>query len=93
MVLDRFVEQALLQVLQAEWDPSFSESSFGFRPGRSAHQAVEQAQTCIREGYAWVADLDLERFFDRVNHDVLLSRVRARVRERRVGSLQTDEQR
>ena len=84
VVLDRFVEQALLQVLQADWDPTFSESSYGFRPGRSAHQAVEQAQTYIREGYAWVADLDLERFFDQVNHDVLLSRVRARVRDRRV---------
>ena len=84
VVLDRFVEQALLQVLQAEWDPTFSEASFGFRPGRSAHQAVARAQEYIREGYAWVADLDLEKFFDRVNHDVLLSRVRARVRDRRV---------
>jgi RNA-directed DNA polymerase len=84
VVLDRFVEQALLQVLQAEWDPTFSEWSYGFRPGRSAHQAVSQAQEYIREGYAWVIDLDLERFFDRVNHDVLLSRIRARVRDRRV---------
>jgi RNA-directed DNA polymerase len=87
VVLDRFVEQALLQVLQAKWDPTFSEWSYGFRPGRSAHQAVLQAQTYIREGYGWVADLDLERFFDRVNHDVLLSRVRARVRDRRVVAL------
>ncbi len=84
VVLDRFVEQALLQVLQAEWDPTFSQWSYGFRPGRSAHQAVSQAQAYIREGYTWVTDLDLERFFDRVNHDVLLSRVRARVRDRRV---------
>lgn len=84
MVLDRFIEQALMQVLQAAWDPTFSEWSYGFRPGRSAHQAVTQAQTYIREGYAWVADLDLENFFDRVNHDVLLSRVRARVQDRRV---------
>lgn len=84
VVLDRFVEQALLQVLQAEWDPTFSEWSYGFRPGRSAHQAVSQAQRYIREGHAWVVDLDLEKFFDRVNHDVLLSRVRARVRDRRV---------
>jgi RNA-directed DNA polymerase len=83
-VLDRFIEQALLQVLRAEWDPTFSQWSYGFRPGRSAHQAVSQAQTYIRKGYAWVADLDLEKFFDRVNHDVLLSRVRARVRDRRV---------
>ncbi|MCK4304511.1 MAG: group II intron reverse transcriptase/maturase [Candidatus Eisenbacteria sp.] len=84
VVLDRFVEQALMQVLQAEWDPTFSDRSYGFRPGRSAHQAVLQAQMYIREGYTWVVDLDLERFFDRVNHDVLLSRVRARVRDRRV---------
>ena len=84
VVLDRFIEQALLQVLQADWDPTFSEWSYGFRPGRSAHQAVSQAQTYIRDGYAWVADLDLERFFDRVNHDALLSRVRGRVRDRRV---------
>ncbi len=84
VVLDRFVEQALLQVLQAEWDPTFSEWSYGFRPGRSALQAVAQVQTYIRKGYAWVVDLDLEKFFDRVNHDVLLSRVRARVRDRRV---------
>lgn len=84
VVLDRFVEQALLQVLQAEWDPTFSAWSYGFRPGRSAHQAVRQAQTYVREGCAWVVDLDLEKFFDRVNHDVLLSRVRARVQDRRV---------
>lgn len=84
VVLDRFVEQALMQVLQEKWDPTFSEWSYGFRPGRSAHQAVAQAQKYIREGYAWVADLDLEKFFDRVNHDVLLNRVRARVRDRRV---------
>lgn len=84
VVLDRFVEQALLQVLQGRWDATFSEASFGFRPGRSAHQAVARAQEYIREGYAWVVDLDLEKFFDRVNHDVLLSRVRARVRDARV---------
>lgn len=87
VVLDRFLEQAMLQVLQAEWDPTFSEWSYGFRPGRSAHQAVAQAQAYIRDGYAWVADLDLEKFFDRVNHDVLLTRVRARVRDRRVVKL------
>jgi RNA-directed DNA polymerase len=83
-VLDRFIEQALLQVLQEEWDPTFSENSYGFRPQRSAHQAVEQAQAYIRDGYTWVVDLDLEKFFDRVNHDVLLSRVRRRVQDRRV---------
>jgi len=87
VVLDRFVEQALLQVLQAEWDPMFSEGSFGFRPRHSAHQAVVRAQTYIREGYAWVVDIDLEKFFDRVNHDVLMCRVRARVRDRRVVTL------
>jgi len=86
-VLDRFIEQALLQVLQEEWDPTFSESSYGFRPQRSAHQAVGQAQAYIRDGYTWVVDLDLEKFFDRVNHDVLLSRVRRRVQDRRVLTL------
>ena len=83
-VLDRFIEQALLQVLQEEWDPTFSESSDGFRPQRSAHQAVGQAQAYIRAGDTWVVDIDLEKFFDRVNHDVLMSRVRRRVQDRRV---------
>lgn len=87
VVLDRFIEQALLQVLQAEWDPTFSEWSYGFRPGRKAHQAVAQAQTYMRAGFTWVVDLDLEKFFDRVNHDVLLSRIRARVNDRRVVQL------
>jgi RNA-directed DNA polymerase len=86
-VLDRFIEQALLQVLQEEWDPTFSESSYGFRPQHSAHQAVGQAQAYIREGYTWVVDIDLERFFDQVNHDVLMSRVRRRVTDRRVLTL------
>jgi RNA-directed DNA polymerase len=63
VVLDRFIEQALLQVLQAEWDSTFSRWSYGFRPGRSAHQAVSQAQAYIRGGYGWVVDVDLERFF------------------------------
>jgi RNA-directed DNA polymerase len=83
-VLDRFIEPALLQVLQEEWDPPCSERSDGFRPQRSAHQAVEQAQASIRDGSMWVVDLDLEKFFDRVTHDVLLSRVRRRVQDRRV---------
>jgi len=86
-VLDRFIEQALLQVLQQAWDPTFSESSYGFRPQRSAHQAVGQAQAYLRDGYTWVVDIDLERFFDQVNHDVLLSRVRRRVKDRRVVTL------
>ena len=68
-VLDRFVQQAVLQVLQKRWDPTFSEHSYGFRPGRSARQAVHEAQHYIAEGYRWVVDLDLEKFFDRVNHD------------------------
>jgi RNA-directed DNA polymerase len=62
--LDRFVQQAVLQVLQRQWDPTFSEHSYGFRPGRSAHQAVAQAQKNIAEGYSWVIDLDLEKFLD-----------------------------
>ena len=74
-VVDRFIQQAMMQVLQAQWDASFSDSSYGFRPGRSAHQAVKRAQDYIGSGYHWVVDLDLEKFFDRVNHDVLMSRI------------------
>jgi RNA-directed DNA polymerase len=66
-MLDRFIEQALVQVLQEEWDPTFSESSDGFRPKRSAHQAVGQAQAYIRAGYTWVVDIDLETFLDRAS--------------------------
>jgi RNA-directed DNA polymerase len=83
-VLDRFIQQAVLQVLQPTWDPTFSEGSYGFRPGRSAHQAVAQAQRYLGEGYSWVVDLDLEKFFDRVNQDKLMSLVRGRVADRRV---------
>ena len=77
--LDRFVQQAVLQVLQRQWDPTFSEHSYGFRPGRSAHQAVAQAQKNIAEGYSWVVDLDLERFLDMASycpqiHEVLSNR-------------------
>jgi RNA-directed DNA polymerase len=68
-VLDRFVQQAVLQVLPKRWDPTFSEHSHGFRPGRSAQQAVHEAQPYIAEGYPWVGELDWEKFFDRVNHD------------------------
>ena len=82
--LDRLVQQAVLQVLQRQWDPTFSDSSYGFRPGRSAHQAVERAQGYIRSGYRWVVDLDLEKFFDRVSHDILMSRVAKHVSDRRV---------
>src|SRR3954452_10691647 len=83
-VLDRLIQQAILQVLQGRWDPTFSEHSYGFRPGRSAHQAVAQAQLYIAEGYNVVVDLDLEKFFDRVNHDGLMAQVAARVADKRV---------
>jgi RNA-directed DNA polymerase len=83
-VVDRLIQQALLQVLQKRWDPTFSEHSYGFRPGRSAHQAAGQAQRYIAEGYGIVVDLDLEKFFDRVNHDMLMARVAARVTDKRV---------
>jgi len=83
-VVDRLIQQAVLQVLQERWDPTFSEHSYGFRPGRSAHQAVAQAQRYVAEGYNFVVDLDLERFFDRVNHDCLMARVAARISDKRV---------
>ena len=83
-VVDRLIQQALLQVLQERWDPTFSEHSYVFRPGRSAHQAVAQAQRYIAKGYSVVVDLDLEKFFDRVNHDGLMARVAARVSDNRV---------
>src|SRR5713101_479470 len=82
--LDRFVQQAVLQVLQRRWDSTFSEPSHGFRPGRSAKQAVHEAQQYIAEGYGWVVDLDLEKFFDRVNHDRLLAAVAERVADKRM---------
>jgi len=83
-VVDRFIQQAILQVLQEEWDPTFSKYSYGFRPGRSAHQAISQAQEYINAGYGIVVDIDLEKFFDRVNHDILMSRVARRVSDKRV---------
>ena len=83
-VVDRMVQQALLQVIQPHVDPTFSESSFGFRPGRSAHQAVERAREHVAAGYRWVVDMDLEKFFDRVNHDILMSRVARRVKDKRI---------
>ncbi|WP_207635469.1 group II intron reverse transcriptase/maturase [Thermaerobacter subterraneus] len=86
-VLDRLIQQALLQVLTPIFDPDFSEHSYGFRPGRSAHQAVEAARRHVEEGYAWVVDLDLEQFFDRVNHDVLMARVMRKVADKRVRML------
>jgi RNA-directed DNA polymerase len=86
-VLDRFIQQAVMQVLQRRWDRTFSESSYGFRPGRSAHQAVAQAQQYIAEGYGWCVDLDLEKFFDRVNHDKLMGQVAQRVGDKRLRRL------
>jgi RNA-directed DNA polymerase len=83
-VLDRLVQQALAQVLEPVFDPTFSDFSFGFRPGRSAHQAVETARSYVADGYRWVVDVDLERFFDRVNHDKLMHRVSRRVADKRV---------
>jgi RNA-directed DNA polymerase len=83
-VLDRFIQQAVMQVLQKSWDGTFSEHSYGFRPKRSAHQAVEQAQQYQAEGYRWVVDLDLEKFFDRVNHDRLLAKIAERVSDKRL---------
>ena len=82
--LDRFIQQAVLQVLQPQWDPTFSEYSYGFRPNRSAHDAVAQAQAYIAEGYGYVVDIDLEKFFDQVNHDMLMGRVAKRIQDKRV---------
>ena len=75
-VVDRFIQQALAQIISAAWEPHFHPSSYGFRPGRSAHHAVRQVQADIREGYAWVVDTDMEAFFDRVNHDRLMVRLK-----------------
>ena len=83
-VLDRFLQQAVLQVLQGKWDRTFSPSSFGFRPHRSAQQAVAQAQQYLADGYGWVVDLDLEKFFDRVNHDQLMGQVAKRITDQRL---------
>ena len=83
-VLDRLIQQATAQVLQAIWDHTFSESSYGFRPGRSHHMAIRMAQSYIKDGCRWVVDLDLEKFFDRVNHDRLMNRLGSRLRDKRV---------
>jgi len=83
-VLDRFVQQLILQVLQPIFDPTFSEHSHGFRPGRRAHNAVREAQQYIQEGRRWVVDVDLEKFFDRVNHDVLMGKLENRIADRRM---------
>src|SRR5712671_4932619 len=83
-VLDRFVQQAVQQVLQRQWDPTFSEHSYGFRPNRSPQQAVARAQQYIAEGFTWCVDLDLEKFFDRVNHDKLMAQIAQRVEDKRL---------
>jgi RNA-directed DNA polymerase len=83
-VIDRLIQQAMLQVLQPHFDATFSDGSFGFRPGRSAHQAIERARKHIADGYRWVVDIDLEKFFDRVNHDVLMSRLARRIEDKRI---------
>jgi RNA-directed DNA polymerase len=83
-VLDRMVQQAVMQVLQRRWDAKFSEHSYGFRPGRSAHQAIAKAQKYIAEGRGWVVDLDLEKFFDRVNHDRLMKSLALRIADKRL---------
>ena len=82
-VIDRLIQQAMLQVLQWRWDPMFSAHSYGFRPGRSAHQAVAQAQAYIEQGYGYVVDIDLAQFFDRVCHDRLMSRLATRITDKR----------
>jgi group II intron reverse transcriptase/maturase len=86
-VLDRFIQQAVLQVLQPAIDPTFSESSYGFRPGRRAHDAVCQAQRYVQNGRRWVVDVDLEQFFDRVNHDILMGLVAKRIADPRLRTL------
>jgi RNA-directed DNA polymerase len=83
-VLDRFIQQAVMQVLQRRWDRTFSEHSYGFRPGRSAHQAVAAAQKYIAEGYRWCVDLDLEKFFDQVSHDKLMAKIAERISDKRM---------
>jgi len=83
-VLDRLIQQALLQVLQPIVEPTFSRSSYGFRPGRNAHQAVRTARHYVQSGHAWVVDMDLEKFFDRVNHDILMARVARHIDDERV---------
>ena len=83
-VVDRLVQQAILQVLEPLLDPTFSDSSYGFRPGRSAHQALAQARACVAEGRGIVVDMDLEKFFDRVNHDILMARLARHVGDKRL---------
>ena len=83
-VIDRLIQQAIHQILNPIFDPNFSESSYGFRPGRGAHQAILKAREYIAEGRRWVVDLDLEKFFDRVSHDILMSRVARKIKDKRI---------
>jgi RNA-directed DNA polymerase len=83
-VQDRFIQQAMHQVLSPQFEPTFSEHSYGFRPGRSAHEAVKAARAHVEAGYKWVVDIDMERFFDTVNHDRLMARMKAVVKDKRV---------
>lgn len=83
-VVDRLLQQALHQILTPLFDPHFSQFSYGFRASRSAHQAVQQARAYVAQGKRWVMDIDLEKFFDRVNHDILMSRIARRVKDKRV---------
>jgi group II intron reverse transcriptase/maturase len=83
-VVDRMIQQMILNVLQPKFDPTFSAHSYGFRPGRSAHQAVREAQRYVQEGRRWVVDVDLEKFFDRVNHDILMGRLARRIKDKRM---------
>lgn len=83
-VVDRFIQQALLQILTPIYDPTFSPYSYGFRPGRNAHQAVRQAKAYIEQGYEWVVDIDLEKCFDRINHDILMGRIAKRITDKRI---------
>ena len=86
-VVDRLIQQCILQILQPEWDPTFHRHSYGFRPGKSAHQAIGQAQSFVQSGRRWVVDVDLEKFFDRVNHDILMDRVSKRIKDERLVKL------
>ena len=83
-VVDRLIQQAMHQVMSPVWEPDFSNHSYGFRPGRGAHQAVEAARAHVESGRRWVVDIDLEKFFDRVNHDVLMARVARRIKDKRM---------
>ena len=89
-VLDRVVQQAIVQVIEPMFDPHFSDSSYGFRPGRSAHQAIQQANRFVTSGKCYVVDIDLEKYFDRVNHDILMSRLARKIGDKRLLKISED---